>query len=44
MAEGVFSTFSDDSYFFGSDANVPLNGSGKDWTQKAIKRMGKLNA
>ena len=44
MAEGVFSPFSDDSYFFGSDADVPLNGSGKDWTQKAIKRMGKLNA
>lgn len=44
MAEGVFSTFPDDSYFFGSDADVPLNGSGKDWTQKAIKRMGKLNA
>lgn len=44
MAEGVFSTFSDDSYFLGSDADVPLNGSGKDWTQKAIKRMGKLNA
>ena len=44
MAEGVFSTFPNDSYFFGSDADVPLNGSGKDWTQKAIKRMGKLNA
>ena len=44
MAEGVFSTFPDDSYFFGSDADVPLNGSGRDWTQKAIKRMGKLNA
>ena len=43
IAEGTFSTFPDDSYFFHSDADVPLNGNGKEWTQKAIKRMGKLN-